>query len=61
MIRLLHMEGNRLSPRISPGVGGAGGADLQAIHDLFDFKNYVIKIMLSVQHNTATAFICTQI
>jgi hypothetical protein len=53
------MEGNRLAPRIFPW--GREKADLLAIHGLFDFKNYVIKIMLSVQHSTATAFICTQI
>jgi hypothetical protein len=32
--------------------GGGRGADPEVIRSWFDFKNYVIKIMLQVQHNT---------
>jgi hypothetical protein len=32
---------------------GGGGADPEATNNLCDFKNYVVKIMLQVQHNTA--------
>jgi hypothetical protein len=33
------------APRIFPW-GGGGGADPEAVYNLFDFKNNVIKIML---------------
>jgi hypothetical protein len=42
IIKTLHLPG--VHPEFL--LGGGGGADPEAIYNLFDFKNYVIKIML---------------